>query len=154
VVLVSLCLLGGLGVGVVLGLFWARAIAEPFSITRKSDARLTAIYPDSQHHVLQYRNRDVGIIESKNGKMVEMIILSLDIKHQIALEEKDGMFPGTLRVETLDPATPYEALITVEDLDLDGVPDRKMDWKGRQLYDLESISWKPHQKKPDTKPGE
>jgi hypothetical protein len=100
-------------------------------------------------YVLQCDGRDVGGVALSTEGVEEVYLMSPSAEHTVTVGSVEGRFPGEISVAA-NQAGGCEGIWTVQDLDLDGIPDRRMDWEAKQLFDLDSIKWQP---RPEQEPS-
>jgi hypothetical protein len=101
--------------------------------------------------ILRCDAREVGMISVGTEGIEEVYLQSPSAEHTVTVGRSDCRFPGEISVAANKPGG-REGIWTVQDLDLDGIPDRRMDWEARQLFDLDTITWKPrHEQQPEKK---
>jgi len=130
------------------GFFFVRGThsSEPLTLVLQTAAYAKSFCPDGQLYVLYHQGQDIGTIELRDGK-VRGILLTDHKTRNINIKARDGgVFPGKLSVDLCqgDILRPTE---TIADDDLDGIPDKRVEWaydgSRSSFYKLEEIKWKP-----------
>ena len=147
------CFVAGLLVGVggtAVGLSFADGVAgkdTPFcELVVNQDARLKELFPGMSHYTLRCRGRDVGLIAADENGIKSVLVVDESSEHNLAIYARDGVFPSYYSLSLCKPGKPEEPLVTIRDDDLDGIPDRRIDWLTNTRYTLADIKWKPCQK--------
>lgn len=118
---------------------------------------LRELEPDRSHFVLKASGRDVALITVEQGQVVEMLLFNQGFTRQLSFDGDVQAFPTSISISLHPVAEPYSPTTTIIDDNLDGIPDKRMDWVNKQLYELSRIEWKPATPKTrpatTTKPG-
>ena len=140
------CFVFGLlvGVGVTAAAFTLAGYDTPLcEVVVNHDAQLKELNAAMSYSTLRCRGRDVGVIEADTNGIESMTLCG---EHQVYLKTRNRIFPGYYSVSLHDVSSPYDPFVTIIDDDLDGIPDRRMDWETNTRFILENITWKPVQK--------
>jgi len=84
----------------------------------------------------------VALVTTDGDQIDSVLLLSAARRHTVAVDARDGYFPGSITVtDERDAENPY----TISDNDADGVPDRKMTGLPRsfKVFEIDSINWRP-----------
>jgi hypothetical protein len=134
------------------------ALFHAFFLPRPSDAlplsiiedtgdiarQLAEILPGHRTLALMNREKPVACIGVKNGSIESLIVWTPDRASQVAIDSAHGAFPGSASFcRFLRPGRFDQPEISVLDDDLDGIPDRRMDWTSKSMSRLDKISWAP-----------
>jgi hypothetical protein len=92
-------------------------------------------------YTLRQDSRDVASIVLRDGKLQSIMVWSPQLNRAVMLSARNGIFPSALMIEHLRASNPKDATMTVMDDDLDGVPDRRMDWESEKLFERSGIEW-------------
>ena len=103
---------------------------------------LKELRPVEHLYMLRFDGQDAGAVSLGPDGIEEVFLISPSAEHTVTVSRTDNCFPGEISVAANQPGG-RKGIWTVQDLDLDGIPDRRMDWKAKQMFDLESITWKP-----------
>ena len=132
------------------GLSFADGVAERDAplceLVVNQDARLKTLSPAMSHYTLRCRGRDVGLIVADENGIESVLVVDESSEHNLSIYARDGVFPSYYSLSLCKPGKPEEPLVTILDDDLDGIPDRRMDWQTNTRYTLADIKWKPSQK--------
>lgn len=115
---------------------------EELSLVRILDPRIHEITPDEHVFKLRTPGKDLALITLDRGEIVQMVIFRPDMTRQVVLSAASGTFPDHLSISTHSPSDPYLPTTVVVDDDMDGIPDRRVEWDEKRVYRRESIRWK------------
>jgi len=118
-------------------------------LVKHGDPEFVAVMEDLEPgirlYILQCDGRDAAGISLGPEGIERILVPTPNHGREVSIGKKNGRFPGEISVTSNQPGG-HEWISTVDDLDLDGIPDRRMDWKAKQMFDLDSITWKPRPK--------
>ena len=118
----------------------------PLQISRLTENKmLDEILPNKTHYILSLNDQALGVVSLNADKsMAGMLLINSVNGRTVNIIGVDGLFPCACSVNVLrTPPSKGQSKSTVFDDDLDGIPDRLMDWEKGTLYKIDDVKWSP-----------
>jgi len=110
------------------------------------------IQKDEEWYSLRSHANEVGLVTVHSNKLSSLILLDRRNGRSLQIEFGEDASLKSLTTEVYRDRDSRDAVLTILDTDLDGIPNRRMDWEAEILYEMENIHWKPVRREPESRP--
>lgn len=124
-----------------------RARRLPLYFERSSSRELWEADPKWDHLSIKFRGREIGIATVNDEGIGSFFFRNARGDRHVTLGARDGDFPGEMTIEVLDPKRWAAGGVMTMDEELDGIPDRRLNFETGEFVLLDQITWKPGKSK-------